>query len=211
MTIYHSTKAMPYVYMCVHKVTKEFYIGYREHNVKCNKVSSLDIFSYKTSSKIIKKQFSNFDITIIAEFFCGADAFEFEQNLIKQHWGDPLLLNKHYRLPNGQKRFSSNTGYWKGKKNPAVSVSNSRRTSWNKGLTKEDPRILAASMKIDPELSRERFSKSMKQWHQNHSVAGENNPMFGVKRKTIHCDHCNRDIPDANYYRWHGARCKLAP
>jgi len=211
MTIYRSTKAMPYVYICIHKITNEFYIGYREHNVKVNRVSSLDIFSYKTSSKAVRKQFTDFDVTIIAEFFHGVDAFEFEQNLIAQHWGNPLLLNRQYRLPNGKTKFLSNTGYWTGKKNPAVSASNSRRTPWNKGLTKDDPRILAASIKVDRKLSQERFSKTMKQWHQNHSVAGENNPMFGVKRKTINCEHCNRGISDANYYRWHGARCKLAP
>lgn len=31
--IYNSTEVRPYIYICTHKLTGEFYIGYREKNV----------------------------------------------------------------------------------------------------------------------------------------------------------------------------------
>ena len=98
MNIYKSTRAMPYVYMCVHKNTGEFYIGYRSKNVKLNKTSDTDFPTYKTSSKIVRTNFDNFDWIILAEFFTENAAYDHEQYLINEHWGDPLLINRtcHY-------------------------------------------------------------------------------------------------------------------
>lgn len=98
MCIYTSTKAMPYVYMCVNKTTNEFYIGYRTKNVKLGKPSHIDFPEYKTSSKKVNPSFNNFSWFIVAEFYKETDAYDFEQFLINQHWGDPLLLNDscHY-------------------------------------------------------------------------------------------------------------------
>lgn len=94
MSIYISTKAMPYVYMCVHKITGEFYIGYRVKNVKLNKPSHIDFPDYRTSSKIVNSNFDNFTWVILAEFYNETDAYDFEQYLIYQHWNDPLLINE---------------------------------------------------------------------------------------------------------------------
>lgn len=106
MNIYNSTKVLPYVYICVHKETEQFYIGYREDN----KVpSSEDLPKYKTSSKIVKDNFDNYTWQIIAEFFTGNDAYDFEQSLIFENWNDPNILNKncHY---NKKKRFKAIKG-----------------------------------------------------------------------------------------------------
>lgn len=90
MYIYTSEKVLPYVYLCIHKTSGEYYIGYRE----ANKVPShLDLPNYKTSSKIVNPMFNEFQWTILAEFFDGNDAYNFEQNIIREHWKDPLLLN----------------------------------------------------------------------------------------------------------------------
>jgi hypothetical protein len=91
MNIYPSTKAMPYVYMCTHKETGNFYIGYRESN---RLPSHLDFPFYKTSSTIVSNNFDNYDWIIIAEFFRGNDAYDAEQQLIFENWNSPLLLNK---------------------------------------------------------------------------------------------------------------------
>lgn len=98
MNIYASTKAMPYVYMCIHKETGKFYIGYRAKNVKLNKPSQIDFPEYRTSSKLVKPNFDNFVWYIIAEFYDENSAYDFEQQLIYEHWGNPLLLNNvcHY-------------------------------------------------------------------------------------------------------------------
>ena len=102
MTIYKSTKACPYVYICTHKETGQFYIGYRE----VNKVTSdTDLPIYKTSSKIVKPNFHEYNWFIIAEFFDGNDAYDFEQKLIHDNWNNPKLINKScYYLKN---RFNS--------------------------------------------------------------------------------------------------------
>lgn len=88
---YHSTKSAPYVYKCVNIETGQFYIGYRRNN----KVpSDQDFPSYRTSSGEIKQNFNLYEWNIIAEFFSGDDAYDFEQKLIYENWGNPLLLNK---------------------------------------------------------------------------------------------------------------------
>lgn len=97
MNIYSSTKASPYVYILTHKVTKQFYIGFRCNNVKNHIPSHLDIFEYQSSSKKIKEMgFLNFDILILAEFLDKKSAYEFEQETIKDNFKNPLCLNKTY-------------------------------------------------------------------------------------------------------------------
>lgn len=82
---------LPYVYLCIHKNTGHFYIGYREAN---KLPAELDLPIYKTSSKTVKSNFSEFDWHIVAEFFDADSAYNFEQQLINENWGDELLLNK---------------------------------------------------------------------------------------------------------------------
>ena len=93
--MFFSTKVMPYVYIVTHKITGQFYVGFR----CANKVpSSQDLGSlYFTSSKFVKKNFSDFDIAIYAEFFDKDSAYECEQLLIKENFDNPLILNKHWQ------------------------------------------------------------------------------------------------------------------
>lgn len=101
-------KILPYVYKCTHRITGQFYIGFR-----CgNKVESAqDIFKYRTSSKLVQETFDDFDVVILAEFFDKVDAYDFEQQLIWEDWKNPLILNKSC-FHNGA-RFSTagKTGY----------------------------------------------------------------------------------------------------
>jgi len=92
MTTY---KALPYVYICTHRETGQFYIGYREGN----KVpSSQDLPLYKTSSKHVNPIFDQYSWEIVAEFFSGTDAYEFEQSIIYENWENPSS-NKQVLLP----------------------------------------------------------------------------------------------------------------
>lgn len=100
MSIY-TQRVLPYVYRCTHKVTGQFYIGYREVN---KLPSSLDLPQYRTSSKIVNPTFDEFEWLILAEFYSGDHAYDFEQELIHESWGDPLLLNKSC-THNCKKRF----------------------------------------------------------------------------------------------------------
>ena len=118
MTIYSSDKAVPYVYICTHKDTNQFYVGYREVNVRLNVPSHLDLPEYKTSSKIINPDWENYTWFILAEFFDPSHAYSFEQQLIYDNWDNPLMLNGHCNIGKNQFRVSGPTGPRGKQKNP---------------------------------------------------------------------------------------------
>lgn len=99
-------KSLPYVYLLTHKNTYQFYIGSRTGK-KLKLPSYEDILRYKSSSKKVKELgFENFDIEILAEFFDPKDAYQFEQELIKENFKDPLCLNRNYFI-NGTSKFNT--------------------------------------------------------------------------------------------------------
>jgi hypothetical protein len=107
MNNYVSEQVLPYVYMCIHKYSNEFYIGSRW----ANKIPShLDFPKYKTSSKKIKSSFDDFTWFIVAEFFNAGDAWDYEQQLIKENWDNDKLLNCYFRI-NGKSQFRNKGGY----------------------------------------------------------------------------------------------------
>lgn len=86
------SKVFPYVYKGVHKIDGRVYIGSR-YTTKLKKPPEEDLVSYRTSSKKVRPIFDEFDWTIVAVFFEPRAAYDYEQNLIAEMWGDPLLLN----------------------------------------------------------------------------------------------------------------------
>lgn len=86
---------LPYVYIVRNRNTGKFYIGMRSAN---KVVAEQDLgVHYFTSSKHVKNNFSEYDSEIVAYFADQISAFHFENELIKEHWGNPLLLNRHYQ------------------------------------------------------------------------------------------------------------------
>jgi hypothetical protein len=84
-----------YVYRCEHKVTKRFYIGYREANYY---PANLDFGThYFTSSVEVSKNFADYTYRILAEFNNPKTAFEIEQKLIYESRNNPLLINQHWK------------------------------------------------------------------------------------------------------------------
>lgn len=85
---------LPYVYLCTHKETGQFYIGSR----LANKVPAQEDLGlvYKTSSKRVKPIFHEFSYFVYAEFFNPEDAWEFEQRLIEENISNTLILNLSY-------------------------------------------------------------------------------------------------------------------
>ena len=148
---------LPYVYKLTHKETGQFYIGYR----CANKVrSELDILRYKSSSKYVKELgFENFNIEIIAEFFNAEDAYEFEQNLIKESFDNNLILNKSYFI--------------KGKFNGiGRNLSQEAKDHLSKINSGENHYFYGKKHSIE---TRKKISL-------NHArLSGENSPMFGKK------------------------------
>ncbi len=87
-------KVLPYVYKLTHKITNQYYFGYREANaLPANEDLGKVYFS---SGQITQEMFGEFATEILAEFSNGDEAYDFEQRLIKKHRKDPLLLNKRY-------------------------------------------------------------------------------------------------------------------
>lgn len=82
----------PYVYKCTHKSDGTYYFGYRSAN-KLPADQDLG-FKYFTSSDVVAPRFSEFDFEIVGEFADQNEAHSAEQRLIREHWDNPLLLNK---------------------------------------------------------------------------------------------------------------------
>ena len=196
---------LPYVYKLVHKITGKFYFGYRSKNVSIGLRSEDDLgIKYFTSSKYIRNNFSEYDYEIIAEFFTVDDAYAHEQSLIREHWGNPLLVNKHYHGEN--KHQWRNTGHsmetrekMKGiKRSPEFSAYRSSvmkgRVPWNKGLTKEtDPRVAE-------------YAKHRAEIGNNHLVGTKRPPEFSEKiRKALigykHSDETKKKMSEGKNKR----------
>jgi hypothetical protein len=79
--------------MGIHRVTGQFYIGSRTTK-KLKLPPEQDLVKYRTSSKVVKPIFDEFDWHIVAIFFDAYDAFKFEQEFIQSKWSNKLLLNQ---------------------------------------------------------------------------------------------------------------------
>lgn len=89
-------RPLPYVYRLTHRETGRFYIGYRSRNVILGRHHSRDLgVRYFTSCREIKKEnFAEYNAVVIEESETAAQAFEREQALIEENWGNPLLINQ---------------------------------------------------------------------------------------------------------------------
>ena len=94
-----------YVYKITCIPTNQFYYGYREKNIALQRTPVDDLWvEYFTSSvkiKSLSQQYS-LDLFNIEFLFTSIDPTESywcEQRYIKDNWGHPLLLNRHYRDP----------------------------------------------------------------------------------------------------------------
>lgn len=137
----YSFPILSYVYRLDHPVTGEFYIGYRCRNIKLGIPPELDIgIKYPTSSRYVKHRVKEFDITIVAEFFNVTDAYDHEQLLIHELWGNPKMLNKV--CYHGKKRFDT-AGTKRGPPSPETSA---KRSASMMGL-KRGPRPAETNLK----------------------------------------------------------------
>lgn len=113
--------AKPYVYLCTHIETKRFYIGYR----RANNFSANDDLGihYFTSSKEVRKNFSEYKFEILSEYDSPLMAYEVEQLLIYENRHNPLLINKNYKVSNhitlDPKPVTPTSDYYENKKKSA--------------------------------------------------------------------------------------------
>lgn len=97
---------LAYVYRLTHKITSEFYIGYRFANIKQEIHPEDDLGkTYFTSSEYINYgNFHEYDSEIIFKTSDPDIAHDHENKLILENWEDPLLLNRGVVRP-GKRRF----------------------------------------------------------------------------------------------------------
>lgn len=192
-------KSLPYVYCCIHKETKQVYFGYRERNVKFDRRAEDDLGKYYFTSGVIKKyNFINYDFWVIAEFFDPIDAYWFEQELIKERWGDPLLLNKSFYDKETSKGMFRHTGKTKGFTGRRHTEETKRKMSVP--LTEEAKKKISAK------------------------VAGKNHPNYGktlkpettkkqsikaLERPKFDCFVCGKSMQAGQLARWHNSNCKF--
>ena len=209
MTTYSSDKAVPYVYICTHKETNQFYIGYRMRNVKLNIPSHLDLPEYKTSSTTVRPDWENYTWTIVAEFFDPSDAYIFEQHLIFDNWKNPLLLNGHYNLGENQFRTSGPKG-------------KQQHLPWNKGIStgplSDNTKQKISNSTIGKPNGREGILTGKQQNpsgprgpQQNpHGPHGKQQNPHGSQR-IVECPHCGKTGGVNNMTRHHFDKCKKKP
>jgi hypothetical protein len=174
MNIYHSTKPAPYVYICTHKITNQFYIGYREQNVKHQTVSHIDFPTYCTSNKNIKKSFDEYNWEIVAEFLSGNDAYDYEQWLIYYYWNNPLLINKQCCY--GKPRFKSIAGFkHTDKTKQSISIKNKGR------ITSDETRSKISASLVGRPMSNEQKKKQSETMKGCSGMSGSANPMYGKR------------------------------
>lgn len=210
MSMYASTKTLPYVYKLVHKITGEYYFGCRWAN---KLPSSSDLGTkYFTSSKHVKNNFDEFDILILAEFFDYNDAWLFEQSLIHENWADDLILNKHYSVGNKHHYVSDDETRLKqrmsklGENNP-----NYGKETWNKHVRgykmpvrSEEYKKQSSLRQIGRTFSSETKTKMSISAKER---AHKSNPK--QMRKICKCIHCGIETTMGNIKRWHNDNCKL--
>lgn len=92
-----------YVYKIKHKLTGQYYFGFRKAHISQGRTPEQDFLVYYfTSSRTLKSMIltegiEQFHCEIIYQNPDIDETFWYEQDLIKTHWGDPLLINKQYR------------------------------------------------------------------------------------------------------------------
>lgn len=195
MVIYESTKCSPYVYICTHKETGQFYIGSRCRNVYLERPSHIDFPLYKTSSKEVKPNFSKFDWIVLAEFFNSGDAYDFEQELINEHWGNPLLINKVNHFGCKARWIRIDPPKWSDESRKKLS--NRTKGCKKPRRTKEHQEKLNASLKgrNPPPLTNTSHEKMRK---------------AALHRPLKTCPHCGTESIGNTIFRWHFDNCKLA-
>lgn len=142
------TKQPGYLYCCIHPETKEHYIGVR----LANKKPPIEDFGhvYRTSSKIVKPRFDEFENSILFESYDYDGLYQLEQMLIHSCFlaNKQILLNKMFidvTKSDGYQKYNSvgRSSVKKGKQNSEetrkkISESNKGRNPWNRGITHTD-------------------------------------------------------------------------
>ena len=212
MTRHHSTKVKPYVYICIHKQTGKFYIGYREANVKSDRTSTEDFPLYRSSCKEVKLNFDEYDWCVLAEFTDPDAAYDCEQQMIFENWKDPLLLNKHCCHNEGM-RFKRESPPWN--KGTRGAYKRTKETI-DKIKTKRALQIMQPSPhlgKTYEEMYGDRANDikneiSSKIKSLNIKRTEEFKQNLRKPKPIVTCPHCGKEGGGGSMKQWHFDNCK---
>ena len=215
---------LPYVYRLDHPTTGEFYIGYRSAN---KKPSYQDLPEYKTSSKIVKSRFDEFNWTILAEFFIGEDAYDFEQLTIFENWNNPLILNNSCYYGKARLRNNGHSEETKAKLSAArqgftfSEESKAKISSSHIGKTlsiEHRAKLCIARIgKSSPNKGKKSSTETKAKLSAIHfgskrsdeTKASMSAWQKGVPKEVVDCPHCSKSGGISNMKRYHFDNCKF--
>jgi len=229
------TKHTPYTYLIGWPLLNKWYYGVR-YAKKCHPA---DLWtSYKTSSKIVKKFVNDHgDPTVIEirkQFLTVNEARQWESKVLKrlQVTKNSKWINAHDNkafdpttVPRGITHWTKqdteaairwkNREGWKIKSSTGVNMPKGEEhwTSKNTDAAKKHQNRMLSNNPNNCPIVKEKKSNYLK----------ENNPVFkegvkekiskalkGKKRPRKICEHCNKNIADSIYTKYHGNKCWAA-
>lgn len=192
-----------YVYRVTNKLTGEFYHGYRYQNQTLGILPENDIWvNYFTSSARIKKEIKKhgkdaFVVEIIYRNTDSIKCWKQEQILIKNDWGNPLLLNGKYHDPESDVEVFRRV-------NLLTEETRLKMSKAGKGRSKtEDHKKKIAIANTGKKGSAQKSAKI------SFARKGKSPSNKGVTPPKFKCQHCNSVVSKANFQRWHGNNCKF--
>ena len=211
----------PYVYVCTHKTTGNIYIGAR----CANRVPAREDLGthYFTSSDYVRPRFHEFDWEIIFEG-SREEVFQFEADLIDEHWKQPYLLNKQ----NGGAKFvndshSEETKLKMSESRKGKTLSEEHKLKISESLkghthSEETKLKMSESSKVENNpfygktLSEEhklKISESLKgHTHSEEAKQKMSESLKGKPKSIITCPHCGKEGGNNIMKRYHFENCK---
>lgn len=192
-----------YVYKITNKITNQFYIGYRSRNQKLKRQPIDDLWvKYFTSSfhvKNIIKEFGveSFNCEILFLHEDSLVCWAYEQILIKQFWGNNLLINRKYHDPNSNIESIRKIGFHSSESKLKMSIV-------GKGRKKSEEHKRNISIANTGNIASPSKRKKLSEFHKGKSPSN-----LGKSPPKYPCIHCGKIVSNANLSKWHGNNCKL--
>jgi hypothetical protein len=192
-----------YVYLVTNKLTGQFYYGYRYRNQTLGINPENDLWiTYFTSSNRIKndiKKYSKevFVANIIYRNSDSVKCWQQEQIIIRQNWGNSLLLNGKYHDPdNPEIEIYRRVNLLSESTRQKMSIASKGRPK----ATEHKKKIaLANTGNVGSAQKRAKLSAARK---------GKPPANKGVSPAKYECPNCKLLISKGNLSRWHGNNCK---
>ena len=187
---------MAYVYKITFLPTNQYYIGYRGSK----NATPSDLFvTYFTSSKVIANLIKEHGVNkfvkeILAEFATGVEAYEYEQQLLREHdvEANTQMLNK--RLTScALDTFKKHTEKSK------VQMSNSRKSLWEDSDYREKVSNSIRESWKDPERIKSLQTTEYRHLKSQQSIELWKDPAYLEKYSQAHSDA----MADPEYKKWH--------